>query len=92
MLTAAEIGNIGEKHAAAYLRANGWSCYQNTQLPGATDIEATSGNRSLLVQVKTAIHPAPAAYLSTEELNAIKSRARRIQGEAWLAQILFGLT
>jgi hypothetical protein len=36
-LTAAEIGYYGERHATAWLTANGYACYQNTQLPGSTD-------------------------------------------------------
>jgi hypothetical protein len=87
MLTAAEIGNIGERHVTAALAANGWRCYRNTQLPGATDIEATSANRSLLVQVKTAVYPNSPSDLSGEDKRAIVGRASRNQKEAWLAQL-----
>ncbi|OLD00436.1 MAG: hypothetical protein DMG35_17360 [Acidobacteria bacterium] len=87
MLTAAVIGTYGEVHATAWLRANGWRCYRNTQLPGATDIEAAAGTRSLLVQVKTAIWPNFPASLSGEEKRSIVARANRNQKEAWLAQL-----
>jgi hypothetical protein len=87
MLTAADIGIAGERHATSWLRANGWQCYRNTQLPGMTDIEATGATRSLLVQVKTAVYPNTAAYLTANEKNAIVARANRNGKEAWLAQL-----
>lgn len=33
-MTPAEIGNIGERHATAWLKSNGYKCYRNTQQPG----------------------------------------------------------
>ncbi len=92
-LTPADIGNIGERHATAQLEAKGWICYRNTQLPGATDIEAimkdSLGNviDKLLVQVKTAISPYWPSDLSSEERAAIIARARRNGPRAYLAQI-----
>jgi hypothetical protein len=86
-LTAAEIGYSGERHATAWLTANGYACYQNTQLPGSTDIDATGSNKSLYVQVKTAVSPNWIAGLSAEEKNAIVARANRNNREAWLAQV-----
>jgi len=87
MLTAAEIGTIGERHATAWLRANGWRCYTDTKLPGATDIEATSGGRVILVQVKTAVYPSLPAGLTVHEKRAIVARAKYNQKEAWLVQL-----
>lgn len=87
MLTAAEIGTAGEMHTTSWLRGKGWRCYRNTQLPGATDIEATSGAKSILVQVKTAVYPNSPADLSADEKRAIVVRANRLGIEAWLAQL-----
>jgi Holliday junction resolvase len=87
LLTASEIGTAGEKHATAWLQANGWSCYRNTQLPGATDIQATSGTKSILVQVKTAVFPNQPVGLSADDKNAIVARANKSSKEAWLAQL-----
>jgi len=87
MLTSAEVGTVGERHATAWLRSNGWSCYRNTQLAGATDIQATAGAKSLLVQVKTAIYPNSPSDLTSDEKKAIVSRANRNGWEAWLAQL-----
>ncbi len=87
MLTAAQIGTIGEVHATEWLKAKGYSCYRNTQLPGATDIEANGNPTSLLVQVKTAVWPSSAASLSAEEKKAIVARANKNQRQAWLAQL-----
>lgn len=87
MIKPAEVGSAGEVIATNWLRANGWLCYRNTQLPGATDIQATSGNRSLLVQVKTAVYPNSPADLAADERKAIVGRANRNGKEAWLAQL-----
>jgi hypothetical protein len=92
-MTAAEIGSIGERHATAALQAQGWSCYRNTQLPGSTDIEATTTDgrgtviKRLLVQVKTAVTPNAPADLTADDKRAIISRANRNNAEAWLAQV-----
>jgi Holliday junction resolvase-like predicted endonuclease len=86
-LTAGEIGYYGERHATAWLTANGYTCVQNTQQPGATDIDATSSNASLYVQVKTAVSPSSPSTLSADERTAIVARANRNRREAWLAQV-----
>ena len=86
-LTAAEIGNYGEQHATAWLRDNGYACYQNTQQPGSTDIDAKRQTKSLYVQVKTAVSPNLPATLSADEKNAIVARANNNSREAWLAQV-----
>lgn len=86
-LTAGDIGTVGEKHATAWLRSNGWSCYRNTQQAGATDIQAQSGTKTILVQVKTAVFPNNPVALSTDEKSAIVSRAKNNGYEAWLAQL-----
>jgi Holliday junction resolvase-like predicted endonuclease len=87
MLAAAQIGTIGEVHATEWLKAKGYSCYRNTQLPGATDIQANGNPTSLLVQVKTAVWPSSAANLSSEERKAIVTRANHNGRQAWLAQL-----
>jgi hypothetical protein len=86
-LSAAEIGNIGERHATAALQAKGWQCYRNTQQPGATDIEATSGTKGMLVQVKTGLAPNSAPELSADEFRSITARAGRKGYEAWSARL-----
>jgi len=87
MLTAAQIGTIGEVHATEWLKAKGFSCTRNTKLPGATDIEANGNPTSLLVQVKTAVWPSLAASLTEEERKAIVARANRNGRQAWLARL-----
>jgi hypothetical protein len=92
-MTAAEIGNIGERYATAFLEGKGFTCYRNTQLPGSTDIEAvlknSTGNvtKRILAQVKTAVTPNSPADLSLLEKSGIVSRANRNNAEAWLAQV-----
>jgi hypothetical protein len=87
MLTATQVGTAGEVYVTQWLQANGYACYRNTQLPGATDIEATAIQASLLVQVKTAIWPSLPADLAAEEKRAIVARATRSKRQAWLAQL-----
>ncbi len=87
MVKAAEVGIIGERLAAAWLGANGWHWYRNTQLPGATDIQATRDRESIRVQVKTAVYPNLPASLSADEKKAIVARATHNKQQAWLAQL-----
>jgi hypothetical protein len=93
-MTPAQIGITGEQYVVADPTSKGFSCYRNTQLPGATDVEAVlkdiHGNitRKLLVQVKTAVPPNSPDTLSAEEAKAIVARARRGNSEAYLAQVL----
>ena len=89
-MTPAEIGNYGERHATAALQAKGWQCHRNTQQPGSTDIEARSGNKGLLVQVKTGLSPNTAPAISPDEKRNITSRATSLGFEAWLAQLQIG--
>jgi len=86
-LTAAEIGNYGERHVTNWLSAKGFRCYQNTQQPGCTDIDAKGNPTCLFVQVKTAIYPSLPASLSADERTAIVRRANNNNREAWLAQV-----
>lgn len=85
-LTAAEIGNLGERYVTAELQDKGYRCHRNTQQPGSTDIEANGSNKSLLVQVKTGLVPNHAPDLSADERRNITSRANRLGYEAWLAR------
>ncbi len=85
MATSAQIGQAGEAAVVTALKKEGWSITNwNTQVPGSTDIEASSGKKKLLVQVKSAITPDSPASLSSDEERNIKSRAvkwcRRIRG------------
>lgn len=89
-MTPAEIGNYGERHVTAELQAKGWQCHQNTQQPGSTDIEARSGAKGLLVQVKTGLSPNPAPDLPSDEKRNITSRATNLGFEAWLARLQIG--
>jgi Holliday junction resolvase len=82
-----DIGAAGEKHATAALIEKGWTCVQNTQQAGATDIQATAGGKTMLVQVKTAVCPAFPADISPEERTRITGRAARNGYEAWLCQV-----
>ena len=78
-----------EKAVVNWLRQKGWEITRwDTQTPGSTDIEARSGNKKLLVQVKSAIYPNQPSSLSWEEERNIKSRATKIGAEAWEARVL----
>jgi hypothetical protein len=90
VMTAAEIGQYGERHAAAALQAKGWQCHRDTQQPGSTDIEARSGSKGLLVLVKAGLSPALPPTLPSDERRNIASRATNLGYEAWLAQLQIG--
>lgn len=88
MATSAQIGQAGEAAAVAALKKKGWTITTwNTQAPGSTDIEAASGSKKLLVQVKAAVSPDVPANLSGEEERNIKSRATRIGADAYEVRI-----
>lgn len=85
-----EIGQIGEKLVAEYLKnVKGYhKVIQNTKGPGATDIEAIGTKIRLLVQVKTAVLPNEPSCLTSDEENRIKSRAASMSAEAWEARVM----
>ena len=85
-MDAAQIGQYGEQHVAAWLRQKEYAVNQNTRLPGSTDIEA-DGQESILVQVKTAVSPDEPAYPSSGEIRNIKSRASNTNRTAYVAQV-----
>lgn len=86
-LLSVDIGQAGEKIVADYLRQKGYSVEQNTRLPGSGDIEARGNQASLLVQVKTSIHPNDPPFLCNDEMGNIRSRATRLGWEAWSARL-----
>ena len=85
--TTSEIGRAGEWHAVNWLKSNGYAIDRwDTQSPGSTDIEAHGAER-VLVQVKSAIYPNEPAYLSSDEVRNIKSRATRIGANPYFAKV-----
>ena len=91
--SATEIGRAGERHVVDWLRAEGYSIMrQNTLASGSTNIEAKSSSKRLLVQIKTAVYPTNPAQLLTEEEKAIRSRAARLEAQAWEARVQVGST
>jgi len=86
--SAADIGRAGEAVVVSYLKAKGYRITSwDTRGPGATDIEATGTQATLLVQVKTAVRPAQPSLLSSHELQALRSRAARNGAQAWEARV-----
>lgn len=83
-----DVGQIGENIVASWLRQSGYAVVQNTKLPGATDIEAVSGNKKYLVQVKTSVYPSQPSYMTSNEIARIKSRATRIGYVATIARLI----
>jgi Holliday junction resolvase len=87
MVTQVDIGNAGERLVARALAGDGYRTNVDTRGPGSTDIEALKPDRSLLIQVKTAIYPNSPANLSADELRNIRARATRLGREAWAAGV-----
>ena len=85
-MNSSQIGQYGEKLVATSLGNSGYRVVQNTRLPGSTDIQA-DGKQTILVQVKTALHPDEPAYPSSDEIRNIKSRAAILNRTAWVAQV-----
>ncbi len=78
---------IGEKLVAGQLRANGYTVTEGTSQPGSTDLQATKGKHTYLVQVKTAVHPNKPAFLNSDEARNLKSRATKLGYSARLARV-----
>lgn len=87
MYTTVQIGTAGEHVVNNWLTQNGYKTNLDTKLPGSTDIEATSTQTSLLVQVKSAMNPSAPSSLSSDEMRNIKSRAKRLGYQAWEAKV-----
>lgn len=76
MATVQQIGRAGEAAVVADLRRRGWRVVRwDTQGPGATDVEAVGGGRTILVQVKAAVWPSPVASMSPDDRASIRLRA-----------------
>jgi len=91
-LTSKEIGDFGEQHAADELRGMGYSTNVDTKQPGSTDIEANGARAdgtklSLLVQVKTTVHPGVPEEPWPDEIRNIKSRAGNTNRTAFIALV-----
>jgi len=83
-----DVGRAGERAAVDKLKSLGWTITRwDTSSPGSTDIEAQSGSKRILVQVKSAVPPNEPPLLSAQEEANIKSRATRIGAEAWEAKV-----
>lgn len=86
--SAVKIGHTGESLVVTYLKAKGYRITSwDTQGPGATDIEASGTQATLLVQVKTAVWPNNPVGLNSQERQALASRASRKRAQAWEAKV-----
>jgi len=86
-MTPEDAQSSGERHVISDLASKGYYCLRNKRSPVYTGIEAIKGTKVTLVHVKTAVHPSTPDNLSTEESTRIRSRATRMEWEAWLAQV-----
>ncbi|MGA8905783.1 MAG: hypothetical protein WB661_12340 [Candidatus Bathyarchaeia archaeon] len=89
MSTSVDIGHLGEEAVRRELVRQHYSDIKvNTYGAGATDITAKSPATDLqFFQVKTAVFPSTPDDLDEEEKAAIKARAKRNDGTAYLAQV-----
>lgn len=79
-----------ERFAVAWLENKGFKIAKwDVSSPGSRDIEARSGSARpyLLVQVRTSIQPEDLPSLTSAEEENLKSRAARIEAEAWEARV-----
>lgn len=91
--SSSNIGHEGERCVVNELRSIGYEHTNwNTRLSGSTDIEAWTDNGNILiVQVKSAVYPNRPAELTAEEERNIVLKAKRLGGEAYLAQVQLDL-
>ncbi len=88
MAMTVDIGTAGEAAAVNELKSQGWKIHKwNTKSPGSTDIEASKGEKKILVQVKSAVPPDVPASLSADEERNIKSRAIKSGASAHVAKV-----
>lgn len=90
MMTQAEIAEYGEKHAEAWLVANGYRCNAGKPHHGTSDIEARSEEENLVVHVLTSRAPSPVPEISHADRGHVITRAMALGFDAWLAQLQIG--
>jgi hypothetical protein len=91
MSTGTSIERAGERHAVDWLKAEGYSITKwDTQASGASEIEAQSDLKRLLVHVKAAAYPNYPSKLSAEEERAFTARAAGLGAQAWEARVQVG--
>lgn len=80
----------GERSVVTWLENKGFMIVKwDTESPGTKNIEAKSGSARtrLFVQVRTSVHPEDPPSLTSGEEADIKSRAAKIDAEAWEARV-----
>lgn len=82
-----EIAQAGENYAVELLRSKGWKIMRGTDRLGSVDIVASARSRLILARVKIALHPASPVPLTEPERLAIKSRAKKLRAEPWIANL-----
>jgi hypothetical protein len=90
-MTNAEIRVFGEGYARGWLAANGFIHHRDTKQPLSTDITATKGIITCLVQVKTEVLFRDPANFPPSERRNIASRATRLGYEAWAAIVVINI-
>jgi hypothetical protein len=93
-MTNAEIDTFGERYATAWLSANGFNHHRDAKQAASTDITATKGIVTCLVQVKTEVlfgTPPTSPNFPSKERRDIASRATRLGYEAWAALVVINI-
>lgn len=86
-MESADIGYIGERHVVDHLIRHGYRIHHDTKGPGATDIVAYGDTDTLVIQVKTAIHPSTPDEASQLECSKLGLRAAMMKAKAVIAQV-----
>ncbi len=80
----------GERSVVTWLENKGFTIVKwDATSPGSKNIEAKSGSAGvhLLVQVRTSVQPGDPPSLTSDEEEDIRSRAAKIDAEAWEARV-----
>jgi hypothetical protein len=90
-MTDTEIGVCGHQYATAWLAANGFNHHRDAKQRSTTDITATKGIITYLVQVKTGVLFSDSPSFPSNERRAMASRATRLGYEAWAALVVINI-
>lgn len=84
----------GERSVVTWLEKKGFTIVKwDATSPGSKNIEAKSGSAQvhLLIQARTSVHPEDPPSLTSREEEDIRSRAAKIDAEAWEARVQLDL-
>jgi hypothetical protein len=88
VLDSTEIVLAGVKHLEDWLKGNGYTSIAiDIWQPGSADIQANGKGEKILLQARTALHPAAKTLLNGTDKYALKEMAVRLKSIAYVAYL-----